>query len=414
MASGPYSLTIEEGHVDLTRHSYSSVLTDLDVDVPPPDYGLALEWMKAFSNPQISYDIWARGNYARRIIDLRKRNAKPLLIPVKTVAEMQWAYRRTALLGLPVEFVYVGGLQPTAKILHLFPDNGDLLIGGCGYVASLGSMSTIKGRKWFPVLGYSQLMPAPFMHWLANEAATEFRQGDVFVSAAEHVGIDPANRDHGTEAVAGLNGGMSFGPVERQAELLSAIELPSLDKMRPKDFSKFLKNHENELVRFRHAFAKLGSMEPGDDFEDVLAEIRYEVAELCMSDSCSSVRDTALKLGGSIGLSAAVVGSVLASPSISVATAAVVGVGTAASILEKLYEHHVSSGLDRRRNPYYVGFKLGMDKVAAIPKRLTTRKFANLLRQERGRDATGLSDLHWLTGVDDGMKFLAVREARNR
>jgi hypothetical protein len=210
MASNKQASPFSSSNFDPTRHAYSSILTDLDVDVPAPDYALALEWMQAFSNPQISYDIWARGNYARRIIDLRKRNAKPLLIPVKTVAEMQWAYRRTALLGLPVEFVYIGGVQPVSKILHLFPEL-DSYVGGCGYIAAMGSKSMIKGRNYFPVIGYSQLMPPQFVNWLSHEVAEEFRAGNVFISPAEHVGIDPNDQSRGTEAIAGLNSGMAFG-----------------------------------------------------------------------------------------------------------------------------------------------------------------------------------------------------------
>jgi hypothetical protein len=392
---------------DPTRHAYTSILTNLDVESRPPNYDIALEWMQNTSAPHVSYDIWARGNYTSRLIDLRKRDVRPLLIAVKTVAEMQWAYRRTALLGIPVEFIYTGGVSATQKILHIYPEQ-EYWDGACGYIVAAGSKARMKGRDWYPIFGYSQLMPRQFAHWLATEVADEFRNGEIFVSPAEHVGIDPHNQTPGTDAIAGLNNGVPFGPIERQAELLASIELPVLDKMRPRDFSKFLKTHENELARFRHAFSKLGNLEPGNKFDDALAEIRYEVSELCLSDSCASLRNTALKMGGTIALSAAVVGSVLSSSNLSLATAAVVGVGTAASILEKLYDHHASSGLEKRKNPYYVGFKLGMDKINAIPQKFSARRFGNLIQQTPVQTA-GLSDLHWLTSREEGIKLLAVR-----
>ena len=65
---------------------------------------MIIDWMKELkSGRAVSFDIWARGNYMKRIIDHSRRGIPPLIVPFRKVSEMRWAYRRLALIGLPVE-----------------------------------------------------------------------------------------------------------------------------------------------------------------------------------------------------------------------------------------------------------------------------------------------------------------------
>lgn len=119
--------------------------------VRKPSYEFCLDWMQGTSGPHASYDMWARGNFTRRLLHHRTARVHPLVVQVANVAEMRWAYRRLALLRCPIDFIYTGPLQPVGRILHLFPWDSTHDCGW-GYVAALDPV-VVKGRKWFTVLG---------------------------------------------------------------------------------------------------------------------------------------------------------------------------------------------------------------------------------------------------------------------
>lgn len=60
----------------------------------PPRYDFALDWMTATEGRAVSLDIWARGNYTRRLIHHHQTGTVPLVVPIRSVEQMRWAYRR--------------------------------------------------------------------------------------------------------------------------------------------------------------------------------------------------------------------------------------------------------------------------------------------------------------------------------
>src|SRR6185295_4345535 len=83
-------------------------------------------------------DLWARGNYVRRLLFNRSDGIRPLLVQVSTIEEVRWSHRRLALLGLPVEFLWSGGLTPLGKVIHVGRRKGDdAWDAGWGYVFTL-------------------------------------------------------------------------------------------------------------------------------------------------------------------------------------------------------------------------------------------------------------------------------------
>src|SRR6266849_1093649 len=121
-----------------------------------PTYAMVLDWMRSSPGRAVSFDIWARGNYTRHVIHSMHRNSAPLIVPFRWVDEMRWAYRRLALLGVPIEFVYMGGVSPPQRILHLYPADGVVNEGGWGYGAALGDVVQIRGKRWFEVAAVCQ------------------------------------------------------------------------------------------------------------------------------------------------------------------------------------------------------------------------------------------------------------------
>ncbi|MCX7009098.1 MAG: hypothetical protein NTY53_17930, partial [Kiritimatiellaeota bacterium] len=124
-------------------------MPDLNTPVEEPSYSVVLEWMKGTKGRRVSFDFWARGNYMRRLLRNRAKNVVPVLVRIEDPREMTWAYKRLALLDIPVEFVYAGKCTK-AKVLHLCPS--DITFdSGWGYISALGSQTRINGRSFFPI-----------------------------------------------------------------------------------------------------------------------------------------------------------------------------------------------------------------------------------------------------------------------
>jgi hypothetical protein len=98
---------------------YVGATVDLYQEVSEPSYEGVMDWMRSSGGRSVIFDFWARGNYTRRLIFQRNKGIQPLLVKVSYVDEMRWAYRRLALLGLPVEFIYSGDIPETSKVVHV-------------------------------------------------------------------------------------------------------------------------------------------------------------------------------------------------------------------------------------------------------------------------------------------------------
>lgn len=395
---------------DAGLHKYQAGPPSLSESVPPPSYSMILDWMRSCSGRAVSFDIWARGNYTRRIIDNMQRGAPPLIIPFKRIDEMRWAYRRLALLGVPVEFLYTGGVTPPQKILQLYPADGVVNEGGWGYIGALGSIAKIRGKKWFPVIGYSQLMPEVLLDFLTEEVSDAFVRGDVFVTPAELVGIDPSFSDKGMHALEDVTGGRRALDMAHGGATLMQLELPYLDAMPPSSFRKFISEHENELIRFRLAFKRLAAGVPPSDLNQVIEEVQSEVAALCLSDRFASLRKNAVKLGGTlVTISAAVAAAAAVDPKLMPPVAAAAGAAAAANVLTELWMQRIEERGKMRESPYCILFKLGLDKPAKVRKTNVVAEVRELQRIEDADPGT-LSDYHWLCPPTPGLRFAAVRK----
>ncbi len=338
------------------------------------------------------------------------RNSAPLIVPFRWVDEMRWAYRRLALLGVPIEFVYMGGVTPPQRILHLYPADGVVNEGGWGYVAALGDVVKIRGKRWFAVSGYSQLMPEAVLDWLTEEAGEFFLRGEVFVAPAELIGIDPAFPEKGTQALEDITGGRRTLEVAEAGTALMNLDLPYIDAMSPYSFRKFLSEHENELIRFRSAFKKLVSGVPSRTLQDVLDEIRCEVAAVCQSERFASLRKSAVKLGGALAtVSAGIAAATAMDQRLAIPVAATAGAAAAASVLTDLWKERIKAGAKLRESAYFLALKLGLDK----PTKVRRGKVAVGLRKMQRIESTDpgkLSDFHWLCPPTPGLQFLAFKK----
>jgi len=148
---------------------YDNRVFTLSDPVEAPSYDKVLNWMLAISGRAASFDIWARGNFTRRLIYNRQNGIQPIMVAAETVDQMRWAHRRLSLVGYPVDFIYTGRLSAPQKILHLHPYDG-VHDSGWGYIGATGTVTSINEQRWFPITGTSRLMPEKIMDWVLNEA----------------------------------------------------------------------------------------------------------------------------------------------------------------------------------------------------------------------------------------------------
>ncbi len=377
--------------------------------VEPPQYSSVLRWMKSLSGRAVSLDFWARGNYARRLIANKKAGVTPVIVPVANVSELRWAHRRLAILGYPVEFLWQGKLSAPQKVLHLHPGgDGDLWDAGWGYVAALGTRVKLRRDKWYPVLGYARLLPEAVASWLVDEAGDSFIAGDVFVTPAELVGVLDDQPDL-AETFAALTGGARVRSGSASEALLN-IELPVLDRLSPKAFSRLLLEQSVELSRVRYAFRKLVESDQPKDLSSIVAELNFETSELALADRYQGFRARVTRMGGVVSTAAAFAGAAVGAASGSLTSAvAVASLSAAAAGLCECVRTASEHKLDMRRNPLFLLWQLGSEAGGQIressPKtyKYQSRSAAPITQGEDGY-------FHWLAPPSVGVGFLAVKD----
>lgn len=372
--------------------------------VREPSYKFCLDWMRNTSGPHASYDVWARGNFTRRLLHHRAEGLHPLVVQVSGVPEMRWAYRRLALLGCPVDFIYNGQLDPPGRILHLFPwdSRHDC---GWGYVAALDPV-TIKGRKWFTVLGTARLMPESMLRWIVEEVPGPFSRGNVFVAPAELVGVSLAAGKPQLDALTGVTRGSAIVPDNyTTAATLMNLNLPYIDGMRPDNFQKFLDDHAGELHEFRNAFVDL--IRGSEDLAMAGSRLEHEVAELLRASRHERLRVFVSKCKGSLTTfpvaMAALAAAGAAYSGDPFAGAAVLG--AAGKTLRDLWKDSRSQAGNRDSDPYRILWKLGVEN-APLQHRVAVGDWP---RPQAAADDT-LSTCHWLCPPTNGLAYLVVRK----
>lgn len=394
---------------------YPAMLS-LDDDVPLPSYAAILDWLRNTGDKAYAFDLWARGNYARRIIANRRDNRLPVLVPCTNVREARWAYRRLALMGLPAEFIYTGELSPVQKVLTFHPAGDYKIDAGWGYTAAIGSIVRHEGREWFPVMGCTRPMPSGFIDWITYEASGAFLRGDVFIAPAELVGIESVDFLEDSQMMSDIQGGTVASAESRATEVLANIELPQLDSLSPAAFEKVLYEHAEDLIRFRSAVRKLVSQ--SESIDDGIAEVRAEIADLSYSDKNRRFRDSVARLGGALTMFSAAVGAAAsalaakAAPEVLfTAIGAAAGTG-AATILVDSWKQAMERRNAVRTNRLSILWELGVQNAASVrrsPSQISVRRYA----RSTPVVPEAAADCHWLCPPEPGLAVLAVRKVRS-
>ncbi len=378
---------------------------------PAPKYDLLLDWMKSARGRSASLDFWARGNYARRLIHNNLNAVRPLQVSVQFVDEMRWTYRRLALLGVPIEFLWRGALSRPVRVSHLHPGEPDSLWdAGWGYLAITNEIK-MRGRLWSEIFGYARLLPEVVGDWIVEEGPLAFSRGDVFVAPEELIGLSSAADDvrTGFENLVGALPLRDSAMLSQTEEKLLSLDLPVLDGMAPAEFDSMMADSPVELERLRVAFRRLAEASPHDRLEEFVSELNYEVSELALSDRARRFRATVTGLGGIVGTTAAALGSAAgATGAVGTALVAAAG-GVAAAGLCECLRQASDSGLELRRNPLYLLWDLGRRKPFRR-RRMPLRRH-KLQRRKTAPDSLEDGHFHWLSPPSCGVGFLFVKSS---
>jgi hypothetical protein len=377
--------------------------TLLEVEVTEPSYKAALDWMQAIEGRHVSYDFWQRGNYTRRLIHQRSQGITPLYVRVSYVDEMRWAYRRLALLGLPIDFVYCGSHCTTGKVLHLCPeDRGFRYDAGWGYIVALFG-SKIRGRTWGGCIGHAHLLPEAALDWVVEEAQDAFLQGNISVAPAELIGIDPRAPEPTLGPITDLTGGISLTPEQRTARVLMDLEIPFLDRMPPSSFAAFLKDHKGDLETFQSAFKKLVlTTSSEEEALQCVEQVKYEVAELVKSERSTRLRKAATLLQGALAVGPA---SLVIAQAPSNPAGWAVAAGAAGATLIELWKQ-----AQAQTNPFSILWKLGVTSPSRVQiKAASTITELPQLPVDRLEPHRAH---HWLCPPTCGVALLGVRKSK--
>jgi hypothetical protein len=153
----------------------------------------------------------------------------------------------------------------------------------------------------------------------------------------------------------------------QSAEVLFNIDLPSIEEMDTSTFRKILEDHDFRLTRFRHAMGKVVSGVDGR-LEDVIAELRDEVAQLALSDANARLRQQVSRFGGvfttfTAGLTA--FGSAIARSGVAAGVLPMVGAAATAggvAAMIDLWKQSLERRAKRREHRFSICWDLGLRK----------------------------------------------------
>ena len=380
-----------------------------EIDAREPSYENVLKWMQAQpSGRQGCFDFWARGNYIRRLLFHRSKGIAPVQVCVWDVGQIRWAYRRLALLGLPIEFVYCGDECASGKTLGITRVAPDFMFdAGWGYIGTI--WKDASETSWLMVIGRACLLPATVVDWIVDEASEDFLVGKVFVAPAEVIGVGTGNLMPSLSAWSDVNGGTAVVPyAPRTATEGMSLEIPFLDAISPGQLRTFLRDHEGDLTAFQRSFQRLvtgrQSLDSSVPAMDLVEEVRFQVAELTRSSKFARLRNEIAALGGTIGTVSAAV-AIAARPEDPVRRVALACAGTAGLSLLNMWKQIVGTQEQMNAPPYFIHWKLGIAQPSGV-KRINLAPFIepprlalNDVTEVHGAD-------HWLCPPTPGFRVL--------
>jgi hypothetical protein len=384
----------------------------LQIEPTEPSYSNVLTWMQAQKDgaaAALCFDFWARGNYTRKLAYQMSRGITPVQVCVWDVGQMRWAYRRLALAGLPVEFVYCGDDCSGGRCVGITQVEKDFLFdAGWGYIGTI--LKTGGDKTWLAVIGHARLLPAAVLDWLVDEVPEDFLTGRVFVAPAPVIGINPEDVTPSLSAWAGIGGGTALLPDEfTTATAMMNLEIPFLDALSPGAFRTFLRDYEGELTAFRQSFQKLVTARDSSraPVQDVVKELQLHIAEFTRSDKFAKVRNTIAALGGTIGTFSAAV-AIAAKPENPIWWAGLAGAGAAGVSLLNIWKQTVDSQERMSQNPYFILWKLGVTKPAQV-KKTSDAKMVKAPKMPLDQFIEVHGADHWLCPPTNGFRIAAVR-----
>lgn len=381
----------------------------LSEQVSAPRYEHVMAWMEEAGDCEITFDFWARGNYTRRLLHLRQEGIKPVLVQIENRGQMTWAYQRLALLGLPVEFIYTGPLSPIRKIFHMHPD-GLVDIGGWGYFATT-SLLEHRGKKWFPLIGSARLMPSSIVGFLLEEAKEAFLKGDAFIAPADLVGVQGMPSGTQLDPLRDLTNGVAISNRHSPAEQIFNLDLPAIDGLTAREFSRFLSDYEDELARFRLAFRRLIMADPDspDRTQNLIEELRGEIAEILHAAKFHRMRQLVTTLNGAfVTFTVSLAAIAGAKPEILSTVAGVAAAGAAGKTLFDIWQQSIEFRKNISAKPFSILWRLGAKKPSMV-----SRKHVGGWRrlQAKAPDLEVSSNAcHWLCPPTCGLNFVFVKK----
>ena len=399
--------------MDDWKKAYTDAHVSLEAQVDAPSYEACLSWMNEIPEARaVTFDFWSRGNYTRRLIHNRNCRVQPIYVSVSKVDEMRWAYRRLALAGLTIDFIYSGTLSAPKWVRHYQPL--DMLQDcGWGYIAFAGTiLRSPSERRWWPVLGYARLMPERIASWVAEEASQAFLQGRINVAPSELVGIGRAVPSQHLNALAQISNGATAMETIDPAMAILDLDLPWIDGMTPADFDKLVVEHQDELCEFQSSFRELvhGYHLSLNDAELARNRVKSAVNDLMHSSRHEHLRLFVKKCKGQISTfqtAMAVIAAAGAAYSADPFAGAAV-IGAAGKELRDLWKQTKEDARTESINPNRLLWRLGIEKGAVFKQKINNPGFPSpkVHKNKLGKPEA----CHWLCPPSDGLHFAVLNE----
>lgn len=397
--------------MQMNELGYEDGALSLAGDVDKPSYEACLGWMKEIPDERaITLDFWSRGNFVRRMLYQRKHEHTPLLIPASNTNQMRWAFRRLALTGTPVDFVYTGPLSAPRFIKHWHPL--DIPIdSGWGYIVFAGTIVRSKSdREWWPIGGYASLMPAEVPEWLSEEVPSSFLAGMVGVAPAKLVGMDLKSWTPAADAFSGIVRGVPGAASVEAAMAVLEMELPFIDGMAAMDFESLIMDHSEELEDFQQAFRDLArgyseSLEEAkagaERFRDAARELRRSARHEQFRTMIARCRGSLTSFPFAMGILAGA-GAVYAKDPFAGAAA----LGAAGKALKDLWEQAKEHARETTRNPLRFLFRMGAERG-----KFRVKKRRGRLGVVRQSPEAEIPPHHWLCPPSSaGLRFAVAED----
>lgn len=388
---------------------YTDANITLIESVSEPSYRQCLDWLQegSIADAPATFDYWARGNFTRHVIYNRQKESQPLVIAAENVEQMRWAYRRVALLGRPVDFIYTGQITEPQKLLHGVPLEPESVFDcGWGYI---GSITDVGDSQALMLIGNARLMPEEVLQWLIREMPRAFQRGEVFVAPNELIGISKPSLNMETGAFSDICMATPVLGSEAAPDALFNIDIPFIDGMSSADFERFLEHEAPALEEFRSAFISLlkAESETSGSVKDAIERVKYEVDEMSKSARHQRMRTFIKRCHGSIKTFEAAMGALAAAGAVAASdpfAGAAVAAG-AGKVFRDLWKESKETTPDLSKHRLRLLWKLGSAKAPDIksrkPSPITRAKFS---------PGNKIDPHHWLCPPTAGIQLAFVQK----